>query len=86
MKISMGLLVTTLASVVLSGQAMAQDGDKPPTLNPLEIYTCNYLDGKGRGDLDKVISRWNKRTDANDPARLYGVGNDSGLFRARNHL
>ena len=64
----MTLLTTALASAICSGQALAQDGDKVPTLTPLEIYTCNYEKGKSRGDLDKVVARWNKWADDNDSA------------------
>ena len=55
-------------SVLFLNQAMAQEDADMPTMNPAEIYTCNYLDGKSRGDLDKVIARWNKWSDNNDPA------------------
>lgn len=69
MKFFPGLVATTLcASVTWSGQALAQDGAASPKLSPAEIYTCNYLKGKDRGDLDKVIERWNEWMDDNDSA------------------
>ena len=68
MKFFVSVLITTFSAIAWVSPAMAQEMDKAPTLNPLEVYTCNYLDGKDRGDLDKVIDRWNTWTDANDPA------------------
>ena len=68
MKFFVSVLITTFSALAWVRPAMAQEMDKAPTLNPLEVYTCNYLDGKDRGDLDKVIDRWNTWTDANDPA------------------
>ncbi len=67
MKILTATVTTVLAAAIGSGAALAQDDDKAPTLSPVEIYTCNYLDGKGRSDLDKVVTRWNKWSDANSP-------------------
>jgi hypothetical protein len=68
MKVLLSVLVTLFAIIAWSSQALAQGEDKTPTLNPLEVFTCNYLKGKDRGDLDKVITRWNAWTDDNDPA------------------
>ena len=30
---------------------------------PVEVYTCNYADGKGPADLDRVIAKWSKWAD-----------------------
>ena len=30
---------------------------------PVEIYACNFNDGKGPGDLDKVVAKWNAYMD-----------------------
>lgn len=69
MKNFLSALVTiSMLFGIWCSQAVAQDGDQGPNVSPLEIYTCNYLKGKDRGDLDKVIARWNAWTDANDPA------------------
>ena len=68
MKIILSGLASIFALGTLCSPAMAQEGDKAPTLNPVEIFTCNYLDGKDRGDLDKVIARWNKWADDNYPS------------------
>ena len=61
----MKLIISFIASVGLivfawCSQAVAQDEGGAPQLLPVEIYACNYLKGKDRSDLDKVIARWNK--------------------------
>jgi hypothetical protein len=33
---------------------------------PVELYVCNFKDGKDAGDLDRVIDRWNRYMDDND--------------------
>ncbi len=33
---------------------------------PVELYACDFVDGKGRADLDSVIERWNDYSDDND--------------------
>ena len=74
----MKLIISFIASVGLivfawCSQAIAEDEAAAPQLLPVEIYACNYLKGKDRSDLDKVITRWNKWSDANDrgPYRAY---------------
>jgi hypothetical protein len=64
----MKIFLSLLVALAWCSQTLAQQEDKAPTLNPAEIYTCNYLKGKDRGDLDKVIERWNAWTDENDSA------------------
>lgn len=32
---------------------------------PVELYACKFVDGKDRGDLSKVIERWNDYSDDN---------------------
>ncbi len=68
-------LITSVGLFVFAwcGQAVAQDEGEAPQLVPGEIYACNYLKGKDRSDLDKVIARWNKWMDQNDsaPYRAY---------------
>lgn len=63
-------LITSVALLVFAwcSQAVAQDEGQAPQLVPSEMYACNYLKGKDRSDLDKVIARWNKWTDEHDPA------------------
>lgn len=45
--------------------ALAQEQAPAPTFAPVEIYTCNYNEGKGPADLDRVIAGWNKWMDKN---------------------
>jgi len=55
-------IVTTAASALLMLAAvstMAQDEAEEPNWTPVETFTCNYLEGKGPGDLDAVIDEWN---------------------------
>lgn len=33
---------------------------------PVELYACTYLEGKGSGDLAKVIEQWNRFADNDD--------------------
>ncbi len=67
MKIILSALASTLALGTLCSQAIAQEADKAPALNPVEVFTCDYNKGKSRADLDKVIARWNKWSDDNNP-------------------
>ncbi len=60
---SVGLFVAAWCS-----QALAQDEGGAPQVIPAELYACNYLKGRDRSDLDKVIARWNTWSDAHDPA------------------
>lgn len=51
------------ASAMLLAAAFAVNADEheeAPTYSPVETYTCNYNDGKGPKDLDKVVDEWNK--------------------------
>jgi hypothetical protein len=43
--------------------AVAQDDDDDDGAAAVEVYTCNYADGKGPADLDKVVANWNKWAD-----------------------
>jgi hypothetical protein len=47
---------------VCAMQASAQDA--MPRLVPVEIYMCDYVKGKDRADLQRVIDKWNKWADA----------------------
>jgi len=44
-----------------SSNVVAQDDGM--LMIPVELFTCNYNDQKGPGDLDKVIAKWNKWAD-----------------------
>ena len=69
MKRSLGIAGgVCLTALLYSTQASAQDAAQQPTLNPAEIFTCNYNKGKGRSDLDKVVKQWNSWADKTDSA------------------
>ncbi len=53
-------------SAMLFGNAAFADQHEGPTFAPVEIYTCNFLKGKGMDDLDKVSAKWNAWMDDND--------------------
>jgi hypothetical protein len=54
-------LVTVL--VLLAGPATVYAQDNDIHVIPVELFTCNYNDGKGPGDLDAVIDKWNAWAD-----------------------
>ena len=65
-------IVAASAMAVLAGPGVAlgqDDAMDEPQYRPVETFTCSYVDGKGRADLDKVIAAWNKWMDGQ------GVGN-----------
>ncbi len=53
------------ASLFLSAGAAVADSHEAdkPKYNPVEAFACNYRDGKGPADLDKVNEAWNKWMD-----------------------
>lgn len=59
------ILITLAAGELILATGLsnlfAQDDDGGAA--PVEIYTCNYLEGKGPADLDKVVAKWNKWAD-----------------------
>lgn len=52
------LLGAILFLPVTSVFADSHETEKP-TFTPIETYTCDYNDGKGPADLEKVIKSWN---------------------------
>ena len=56
------LMIGCSISFVISGSVLAQD-PPPPAFSSIDSYICNYNEGKGRADLDKVIAKWNKWMD-----------------------
>ena len=68
MKIFLSVLTSIFTLISWSSLALAQDANEAPTLNPVEVFTCDYNKGKDRGDLDKVIAKWNTWMDDNDSA------------------
>lgn len=68
MKTFLSVVISIAAGFAWGNQVLAQEQEQGPTMNPLEIFTCDYEKGKDRGDLDKVIDRWNTFMDNNDAA------------------
>ncbi len=62
------ILITLVSSgfVLAAGlnTAVAQDDDDDSAA-AVEVFTCNYADGKGPADLDAVIDKWNDWADDN---------------------
>lgn len=56
------VLIAKISAVVaitlVFATTWAQEEDKGPAISPVETYTCNYNDGKGPDDLEKVIADW----------------------------
>ena len=60
-KIFVASFVSCLLLLAGSGNVLAQDDGM--LVIPVELFTCNYNEGKGSGDLDKVIDKWNNWAD-----------------------
>lgn len=48
-----------LTASLVATTANSQEEDMSSTAVPVEIFTCDYRDGKGPKDLDKVTANWN---------------------------
>jgi hypothetical protein len=48
--------------------AVADNHMERPTAFPVEIFTCNYVDGKSQRDLDRVIGKFNQWNEDNGAA------------------
>jgi len=59
------LMTIASASLFLSAGFAIADSHEPdkPTFTPVEAYACNYRDGKGPADLEKVNAAWNNWMD-----------------------
>lgn len=54
---------------VAGGPTLAdQHESDSPGIVPVELYVCNYNEGQGPGDLDRVVARWNSWMDENEAA------------------
>jgi hypothetical protein len=47
-----------------TGTAMAQDEGEGSTIFPVEIYICNFNEGKGPDDLNQWADKWNSWIDS----------------------
>ena len=54
-------LFTAAITLIWAGQAASQED---PQLAAIDAYMCDYTDGKGAGDLMKVVEKWNKWMDS----------------------
>lgn len=54
------VVVASLVTTFGSGNVVAQDA---PVFVPVEVFTCDYNDGKGEFDLSLVVDVWNKFMD-----------------------
>lgn len=58
------LISSSIAFLVfLAGFGTVSAQDDGMLVIPVELFTCNYNDGKGPADLDKVIDKWNAWAD-----------------------
>lgn len=55
-------LVSCCVLMAGSGTVLAQDGNA--LFIPVELFTCNYNEGKGSADLDKAVAKWNSWADS----------------------
>ena len=56
------MALSLLLAVSVAGTAQAQDRAA------MESWACNYVEGKGYGDLMKVAAKWDKWASKNHPA------------------
>jgi hypothetical protein len=62
-KLFVACVVTCFVLFAGSGSVLAQDASE--FIIPVELYTCNYNEGKGSADLDKAVDKWNSWADKN---------------------
>ena len=64
------IIVTAIAALLASGASIAQDkkaeAAAAPAMVPVEIFTCNWRDGKDQGDLAKLNARLKEMMDKNN--------------------
>jgi len=66
--------VAALITVLAWGPVLADSHEaEPMRFVPVEIFTCDYLEGKGPADLDAVIARWNEWMDEHDQQDYFAV-------------
>jgi hypothetical protein len=69
MKKIIKLSLLTLLSLFLVQVTFAQDeGTSGPTFAPVDIFACNFNEGKTQADLDKAVAGWNKWMDKSGAA------------------
>jgi hypothetical protein len=63
-KLFAAVIMVLATSVAWTQSSHAQDS--PQKAVPVEFFACNWQDGKGMADLQKVIGKFNKYADNND--------------------
>ena len=63
MKTIISSVLTGCLCLAVSGSAVAQEDSA--LIIPVELFTCNYNDGKGAADLDKAVAKWSEWADKN---------------------
>lgn len=60
------IALATGSLVIAAGfsNGLAQDDEDDNNVVPVELYACNYNDGKGPADLDKAVAKWNAWADS----------------------
>ena len=58
-----GLICTGIATTAI---ADSHEGDGMSPATPVELFTCNYNEGKGPADLDKATNAWNAWADSHN--------------------
>ena len=59
------IAVGTIVALFVSGTLLAQGGEKPVFV-PVELYACQYNEGKGPADLDAATAAWTEYSDQNN--------------------
>jgi hypothetical protein len=58
------IIAASIALPLALSTAFAQEEEEQsPYVVPVDTFTCNYNDGKGSADLDKVVAAWNEQLD-----------------------
>jgi hypothetical protein len=61
-KVRLAISLPWIISLMFSVSSFAQD-PPPPSFTAIDVYMCDFNEGKNRGDLDKVVAKWNKWMD-----------------------
>lgn len=63
MKRTLTTIVTALLTIGFSMSPAMADSHASMTAQPVELFACNYAEGKGAKDLDKAFANFNKWAD-----------------------
>lgn len=61
-------LVASSIPVLCAGTAFADmhENEGPDPATPIEMFACNFKDGKDMDDVQAVVDDWNKRAERQD--------------------